>query len=117
MGKLPDLDAFDGGQILDARRIGHSVSEIHCLGFLVRVPASFNAIRYVELLGDPPPIIRTVMKLSSKTTVPLTSPGWLLTDLANIWQVIPMERFQKLVESMPRRVAAVIKASGGSIRY
>ncbi|GFT89966.1 hypothetical protein TNCV_4592701 [Trichonephila clavipes] len=30
----------------------------------------------------------------------------------NIWQVIPVERFQKLVESMLRRVAAVIKARG-----
>ncbi|GFT57942.1 transposable element Tcb2 transposase [Trichonephila clavipes] len=37
--------------------------------------------------------------------------------LANIWQVIPVERFQKLVESMPRRVAAVIKIRGGPTRY
>ncbi|GFW91550.1 transposable element Tcb2 transposase [Trichonephila clavipes] len=34
----------------------------------------------------------------------------LWTALANIWQVIPTERFQKLVESMTSRVAAVIKA-------
>ncbi|GFW82428.1 transposable element Tcb2 transposase [Trichonephila clavipes] len=40
----------------------------------------------------------------------------LWTALANIWQVIPVERFQK-VESMPRRVAAVIKARGGPTRY
>ncbi|GFT93128.1 transposable element Tcb2 transposase [Trichonephila clavipes] len=39
------------------------------------------------------------------------------TALANIWQVIPMERFQKLVESMPRHVAAVIKARGGPTHY
>ncbi|GFX56451.1 hypothetical protein TNCV_73971 [Trichonephila clavipes] len=30
--------------------------------------------------------------------------------LANIWQVIPVERFYNLVESMPRRVAGIIKA-------
>lgn len=41
----------------------------------------------------------------------------LWTVLANIWQAIPVERFQKLVESMPRRVAAVIKARGGPTRY
>ncbi|GFY02734.1 transposable element Tcb2 transposase [Trichonephila clavipes] len=41
----------------------------------------------------------------------------LRTALANIWQVIPVERFQKLVESVPLRVAAVIKVRGGLIRY
>ncbi len=41
----------------------------------------------------------------------------LRTALANIWQAIPVERFQKLVESMPRRVAAVIKVRGGPTRY
>ncbi|GFX45053.1 uncharacterized protein TNCV_3431021 [Trichonephila clavipes] len=34
MGKLPDLDTFDRGQIVGARRMGHSVSEIvRQLGF------------------------------------------------------------------------------------
>ncbi|GFV65794.1 hypothetical protein TNCV_651171 [Trichonephila clavipes] len=33
----------------------------------------------------------------------------LWTALANIWQVNPVERFQKLVKSMPRRVAAFVK--------
>ncbi|GFV57294.1 transposable element Tcb2 transposase [Trichonephila clavipes] len=33
----------------------------------------------------------------------------LWTSLANIWQVIPVERFQKLVESVSRRVAAVMR--------
>ncbi|GFU01765.1 transposable element Tcb2 transposase [Trichonephila clavipes] len=41
----------------------------------------------------------------------------LWTALANIWQVIPVERFQKLVESMFRREVAVIKARGGTTRY
>ncbi|GFV79083.1 hypothetical protein TNCV_2612691 [Trichonephila clavipes] len=36
---------------------------------------------------------------------------------ANIWQVIPVERFQKQVECMPRHVAAVIKANGVPTRY
>ncbi|GFV46418.1 transposable element Tcb2 transposase [Trichonephila clavipes] len=36
---------------------------------------------------------------------------------ALLWQVIPVERFEKLVESLPCRVAAVIMAKGGSTRY
>ncbi|PRD31911.1 UNVERIFIED_CONTAM: hypothetical protein NCL1_22061 [Trichonephila clavipes] len=52
--------------------------------------------------------IRTVMEFSSKTTIHFTSPGWLLA--ANIWQVIPVKRRQELIESMPRPVAAVMKA-------
>ncbi|GFY16924.1 hypothetical protein TNCV_3689821 [Trichonephila clavipes] len=36
----------------------------------------------------------------------------LWTALANIWQDFPVQRFQKLVESMPRRVAANMKANG-----
>ncbi|GFX07703.1 transposable element Tcb2 transposase [Trichonephila clavipes] len=107
------------------------------------------------------------MEFSKKTSVPLTSPGWLTgwldehssvsfvinwppratdlnpiehfldvlkqgvkgyhtaptnltelwTALVNVWPVIPVKRFQKLVESMSCRVAAVIKARGGSTRY
>ncbi|GFX66400.1 HTH_Tnp_Tc3_2 domain-containing protein [Trichonephila clavipes] len=41
----------------------------------------------------------------------------LWTALANIWQIIPVEQFQKLVESMPHRVAAVVKARAGPTRY
>ncbi|GFV55456.1 hypothetical protein TNCV_3776431 [Trichonephila clavipes] len=49
-------------------------------------------------------------------TVP-TNPTELWTALANICEVIPVERFQKLVESMPRRVVTVIKTRGGPTRY
>ncbi|GFV74834.1 hypothetical protein TNCV_1040721 [Trichonephila clavipes] len=48
---------------------------------------------------------------TSHPTVP-TNLTELLTASANTWQVIPVERFQELVESMPRHVAAVIKARG-----
>ncbi|GFS88501.1 transposable element Tcb2 transposase [Trichonephila clavipes] len=41
----------------------------------------------------------------------------LWTSRANIWQVIPEECFQKLVESIPRRVTTVIKVRRGPTRY
>ncbi|GFS78614.1 transposable element Tcb2 transposase [Trichonephila clavipes] len=40
----------------------------------------------------------------------------LWTALANIWQVNPVQRFQKLLEAMPRRVVAIITAKGGPTR-
>ncbi|GFX60675.1 transposable element Tcb2 transposase [Trichonephila clavipes] len=116
----------------------------HCLESLVRVPTSLNTIRYVEwpidhlnpfmLFCNP----HALMEFSYKTIAPPTSPGWLLdvleqgvkchhtapknitelwTALKNIWQAIPVERFQKLVESMPRPAATVIKVRGGPTRY
>ncbi|GFU04528.1 uncharacterized protein TNCV_1515821 [Trichonephila clavipes] len=48
---------------------------------------------------------------------PPTNLSELWTVLANIWQIIPVGRFQKLVQSMPRRVAAVIKVREGPTRY
>ncbi|GFW83287.1 transposable element Tc1 transposase [Trichonephila clavipes] len=47
----------------------------------------------------------------------LTNITELWTASANIWQVIPVKRFQKLVETMPRRVAAGIKAREGPTHY
>ncbi|GFV05273.1 transposable element Tcb2 transposase [Trichonephila clavipes] len=224
MGKLPDLNAFDRGQIVGAQRRGHSISEIvrqrgflrstgsrvysipriqgwlrigrpaheapdaacwvetvqrhggsfiiwsvlswHRLVSLVRVPNSLNAIRYVEFLGDhrhpfmlfcyphgngvflarqlhlsqvlldvhssdssvingPPrsPDINPIEHLWKVLEqgmkghhTALTNHTELWTALANIWQVIPEESFQKLVESMPRHMAAVIKTRGDPTR-
>ena len=33
------------------------------------------------------------------------------------WKRIPVEGWQKLIESMPRRVQAVLKAEEGYIKY
>ncbi|GFY04096.1 DDE_3 domain-containing protein [Trichonephila clavipes] len=49
------------------------------------------------------------------TPPPILTELW--TDLANIWQVIHVERFQKLVETMPRRVAAVTNSTGDPTLY
>ena len=40
---------------------------------------------------------------------------WNRTEVE--WEKIPKEKCQRLVESMPRRIAAVIKAKGGYTKY
>ncbi|GFW76633.1 transposable element Tcb2 transposase [Trichonephila clavipes] len=149
-----------GGSLMD-------VFSWHCLGSLVYVLSSLNAIWYVELLHDHLhlfilycyPHSNEVFQQDNCTShkpwleehsFDFSAINWLprnpnlnpiehlwdvleqgvkgrhtasmnlielCTALANIWQVISMERFQKLVESMPHRVAAVIKARGGPTRY
>ena len=37
--------------------------------------------------------------------------------MAEVWENIEPEVCQKLIESMPRRVEAVIKAKGGHTKY
>ncbi|GFY06163.1 transposable element Tcb2 transposase [Trichonephila clavipes] len=148
------------------------VFSCHCLGSLVRVPISLNAILYVKLLGhhhhsfmlccyphgngafqqdnctsrkfqlatgwldehssefsvinwqprnsEPNPIERLWDVLEQDVKghhTASTNLTELWTVLANIWQVILMERFQKLVEFLPRRVAVVIKVRGGLTCY
>ena len=36
---------------------------------------------------------------------------------SEVWKKIPAEKCQKLIESMPRRIEAVIKAKGGYTKY
>ncbi|GFV23577.1 hypothetical protein TNCV_267011 [Trichonephila clavipes] len=61
----------------------------HSLESLVRVPTCLNVVRNVKLLDDHHHLFmrfgnRTLMEFSSKTTVPLTSSGWLLAGLMSI---------------------------------
>ncbi|GBN06603.1 hypothetical protein AVEN_7475-1 [Araneus ventricosus] len=65
----------------------------------------------IEHLWD---VLEKGVKAHHTTPATLTE---LWTVLADVWQAIPVERFRKLVESMPRSVAAVIKARGGPTRY
>ncbi|GBN70800.1 hypothetical protein AVEN_172431-1 [Araneus ventricosus] len=59
-------------------------------------------------------VLEKGVKVHQTTPATLTE---LWTALADVWQAIPVERFRKLAESMPRRVAAVIKATGGPTRF
>ena len=53
-------------------------------------------------------------KLQSKS---ITNKGQLRDGINEAWSQIPAELCQKLIESMPRRIAACIKAKGGHIKY
>ena len=44
--------------------------------------------------------------------------GFMICGSVQIdWEGIPVEECQKLIESMPRRIEAVIKAKGGYNKY
>ena len=49
--------------------------------------------------------------------MPSTTKEGLWKNLQVLWSAIPPETIQNLVSSMPRRVAAVIKAKGGHTKY
>ncbi|GFW44778.1 transposable element Tc1 transposase [Trichonephila clavipes] len=94
---------------------GHGVSiivwgifSLHCLGSLVRVPTSSNAIRYVELLGDH--LHPLMLFCYPHGNGVFQQDNCTSHKSCQYLEVIPVERFQKLVESMPRRVEAVVKA-------
>ncbi|GBM30370.1 hypothetical protein AVEN_21485-1 [Araneus ventricosus] len=65
----------------------------------------------IEHLWD---VLEKGVKAHHTTPAPLTL---LWTALDDVWQAIPVEHFCKLFESVPRRVAAVIKAREGPTRY
>ncbi|GBN10774.1 Transposable element Tcb2 transposase [Araneus ventricosus] len=68
----------------------------------------------LNLIGHLWDVLEKGVKAHHTTPATLTE---LWTALADVWQAIPVERFRKLVEFIPRRMAAVIKARGGTTRY
>ncbi|GFS63621.1 transposable element Tcb2 transposase [Trichonephila clavipes] len=78
---------------------------------VINCPPRSPALNLIEHLWD---VLEQGVKGHHTAPTNLTE---VWTALANTWQVIPVERFQKIVESMPCRVAAVIKTRGGSTRY
>ena len=48
---------------------------------------------------------------------PTSSVNELWDRVQRVWEEIPKEECQKLIESMPRRLAAVIRAKGVYIKY
>ncbi|GFX71335.1 transposable element Tcb2 transposase [Trichonephila clavipes] len=89
-------------------------------GWLDEHYSDFSAMNWAPRSPDMDPIehLWDVFELGVKghRTAP-TNLTELWTALANIWQVILVESFQKLVEYMPRRVVAAIKVRGSSTCY
>ncbi|GBO02551.1 hypothetical protein AVEN_133483-1 [Araneus ventricosus] len=79
--------------------------------FLMNWPPSSPDLNPIEHLWD---VLEKDAKAHPTTPETLTE---LWIALANVWQTIPVDRFGKLVESMLRRVEAVIKVRGGPTRY
>jgi transposase len=48
---------------------------------------------------------------------PANSVGELWDRVQKLWEEIPKEECQKLIESMPRRLAAVVRAKEGYTKY
>ncbi|GFW84634.1 transposable element Tcb2 transposase [Trichonephila clavipes] len=92
----------------------------HCLVSLLGVPTSLHAILYVESTSDHlHPFLLFCYpheRLKGHHTAP-TNLSELRISVSKTWQLIPVERFQTLVEFMPCSVAAVIKANGDPTRF
>ncbi|GFU34155.1 transposable element Tcb2 transposase [Trichonephila clavipes] len=86
--------------------LGEHSSDFSVINCLPRSPGLYPIEHFSEVLEQ---------GVKGYHTAP-TNLTELWTALANIWLIIPVELFQKLFESMPRRVAAVIKARGGPTR-
>ncbi|GFV59902.1 transposable element Tcb2 transposase [Trichonephila clavipes] len=85
-------------------------------GWLDEYSSDFSVINWPTRSPDINPIEHLCNVLEQGVKGYHTAPTNLTelwAALANIWLVISVERFQKLVESMPRRVSAVIEARGG----
>ncbi|GFX51986.1 transposable element tcb2 transposase [Trichonephila clavipes] len=76
-----------------------------------RWPPKFSDMNIIEYIWDA--LQRAVQKRSSS---PLT-PTDLWTALQDSWCQLPPALLQTLIESMPRRVAGLLRARGGLIRY
>lgn len=74
-------------------------------------PAQSPDLNPVEHLWD-----ELERRLRSRPNRP-NSPAALGTALQEEWAAIPPDTYQKLVESLPRRIHAVIQAKGGTTRY
>ncbi|GFT34909.1 hypothetical protein TNCV_3879041 [Trichonephila clavipes] len=82
---------------------------------IVRSQRSQTLVQITTQLNDGS-VLQSEQGVKGHHTAP-TSLTELRTALVSISQVIPVKHFQKLVESMTRRAAAVIKGSGGPNRY
>ncbi len=98
MGKKGDLGDFECGMVVGARRAGLSISKTaDLLGFS---HTTFVVEWEIHIMDVQPANLQQ-----------------LRDAIMSIWTKISEECFQHLVESMPRRIKAVLKAKVGPTRY
>ncbi|GFU90037.1 transposable element tcb2 transposase [Trichonephila clavipes] len=107
----------DGGSVMDnatphTSRIATEWLQDHSSKFThFHRPPKSPDMNIIEHISDA--LQRAVQK---RCPPPLTSTG-LWTSLQDSWCQLPPPLLQTLIESMPRRVAALLRARGGPTRY
>ncbi|GFT63492.1 hypothetical protein TNCV_869741 [Trichonephila clavipes] len=121
MSKSKELSEFDRGSIVGCHLCGKSVREIAAI---LQKPKSivsdvidrgcfswFGLGPLVPVIGN-----MDLQILRSRPNRP-SSLQALTSVMMDAWKAIPMVTYQKLVESLPKRVQAVIHAKGGPTSY
>ncbi len=89
-------------------------------GFLSMTKSSKSLLKWTPKSPDLNPIEHLwdmVEREIRIMDVQLTNLQQLRDAIMSIWTKISEERFQHIVESMPRRIKPVLKAKGGPTRY
>ncbi|GBL78697.1 hypothetical protein AVEN_65262-1 [Araneus ventricosus] len=118
MACFQDLSDFERGVIVGAREMGHSISEVPMkFGFsrttISRVYREYRVseMNIIEDTRD------ALLHAVEKRSPPLRTSMDLLTALQDSWCEKPPGCLQTLVETMPRRVAALLRARGAPTRH
>jgi hypothetical protein len=91
MGKTKHLNAFEWGMVVLCRFVSRNCNA-----------AEFFTQKFCVCIKNGPPPKGHPANLTQ-----------LWEALESIWVIIPVERFRHLVESMPRRIVAVLRAKRG----
>lgn len=111
---FPDGDGYfqqDNAPCHRARTVSQWFEEHESEFNLLPWPAQSPDLNPIEHLWDE--VERSVHSLERQPS----SLTQLRAAIMSPWANIPLQRYQQLVESMPRRIAAVIRAKGGPTRY
>ncbi|GFX66688.1 transposable element tcb2 transposase [Trichonephila clavipes] len=96
---------------LDMTLTGDSRTMRHPHTFRILPPPKSPDMNIIEYIWN------ALQRAFQKRSPPLLTPTDLRTALQDSWCQLPPALLQTLIESMPRRVAAVLRARGGPTRY
>ena len=114
MARGKDLSDFERGFIIGARMAGASVTKTAQLasvsiGTVTKVTSAFRSMGKTS--------VNRVGNCGRQRSPPPSSKHQMREYLLEEWCSIPPVEFQRLVESMPRRIEAVLAARGGPTPY